>query len=137
MTLGVARGQRVEFGALFAGGPWFWRVVLCNILYGLMVLLGCIAFIIPGIYLAVRFWPATYFIVDRDCDVMQSFSLAGEHMEGNKLACIGVFFMGFLVAALGMLLFCVGFIFAYPVITTMSTIAYLMMTRQPIARPMR
>lgn len=135
ITLGVARGQRVEFGSLFAGGPYFVRMALYNVLFGLMVILGLLLFIVPGIYLALKFWPAGHFIVDRDCNLMKGFELAGQYTDGNKGACFVMFLIAFAVFLAGLLLFCVGFLFAYPLVTQMYTVAYLMMTRQQIHRP--
>jgi hypothetical protein len=135
VTLAIARGQQSEFGAMFSGNRWFLRVVLANILFGLMVGFGLLLFIIPGIYLALRFWPTHYFIVDRDCDVMEAFNLAGEYTEGNKMSCFGMAGLTFVVMLAGLLMFCVGIFFAYPIVSMMWTIAYLMMTRQPIQRP--
>lgn len=135
VTLQVARGQQPEFGVMFSGGPWFARVAVANLLFGLMVGLGFVLFIVPGIYLALRFWPFQYFIIDRDCSISESFSLAGQFTEGNKMSCFALGCIGVVVFLAGLLMLCVGLFFAYPVIMMMWTVAYLMMTRQPIQRP--
>jgi hypothetical protein len=135
ITIRVARAQPVEFGLLFAGAPWFIRFAIANVLFAFMVLVGLIAFIVPGIYLALRFWTVGYFIVERDCSVMEAFSLAGQFSEGNKASFIVVFAITIGVGIAGALMFCVGLIFAYPLIMMMWTITYMMMTRQPIHQP--
>ena len=135
VTLGVARGQAADVGMLFQGGDQFFRFSMVSLLYGIMVFLGTLAFIVPGVYLALRFWPATYFVVDKDCGVSDAFALAGKFTEGNKLSLIYVFFLSIAVFLMGVIALCVGLVVAYPVVSMMWTIAYMMMARQPIQRP--
>lgn len=135
VTLRVARGQEADVGMLFQGGEQFFRFAMVSLLYGIIVGLGTLAFIVPGIYLALRFWPATYFVVDKDCGVSDAFTLAGQFTEGNKMSLIYVFFLSVAVMLLGAIALCVGLIVAYPVVSMMWTIAYMMMARQPIQRP--
>lgn len=135
VTLGVARGQSVEYMELFSGAPYFVRVAIVNILYGLMVLLGCLLFIVPGIYLAMKYWPAQYFVIDRDMDVMDAFRAAGEFTDGNKGQSLLLSLLSGAVSIVGFLALCVGFIVAYPIITLMWTIGFMMITRQPVSRP--
>lgn len=128
ITLGLARGQQMEFNDLFGGGPYFVRVALYLLLYSIMVLLGCVFFLIPGIYLALRYWPGAHFIVDRDVTVWQAFELSSRHTQGNFLQTIltGMFGIGVLCAGL--------MILTYGMYSLMWTIAFLMITRQPIHR---
>ncbi len=135
ITVGLARGRHVEYGELFAGGPWFLRFAVANILYGLMVGFGLLLLIVPGVYLAVKYWPVGYFVVDRNMQIMDAFKAAGDYTEGNKLQSILLWFLSFLVGLGGILLFCLGFVLAYPIITLMWSLAYLMITRQAIQRP--
>ena len=135
ITLGVARGQRVEFGSLFAGGPWFARYLLVNLILVAMILIGLVLLIVPGIYLWLRFWPAPYFVVDRNMSVMDSLRAASYHTTGNKGSGILLWLLMLIVLIAGALALCVGFFAAFPVVSLMWTIAYLMMTRQEIRRP--
>lgn len=135
VTLDVARGKSVEYMEMFSGGPLFVRVVIVNILYGLMVMFGLLLFIVPGIYLAMKFWPAQYFVIDRDMEVMDAFRAAGEFTNGNKGQSLLLSLLSAAVSIVGFLALCVGFIVAYPIITLMWSVGFMMITRQPIARP--
>lgn len=135
INLNVGRGKPAEIGMLFSGGPFFVRILGGSILYGLLISIGLVALIIPGVYLALKYWPFYYFIVDRDCGVGDSFSLAGEYTTGNKLNSFWLFLISLGLATVGMLMCCVGAILTYPIASLMWAVGYLMMTSQPVHHP--
>lgn len=135
INLRIARAQPADIGLLFNGGPWFLRVALASILYYTAVGIGLVLFIVPGVYVASRFWAYQYFIVDRDCGVMESLNLSAEYTEGNKMQSVVLMLLTFVISLLGLLALCVGIFFAVPVVTMMWVVGYLMITRQPIQRP--
>jgi len=130
IQLCIARGQQTSFGMLFSGGRWLLKVVIANLIFGLIVGLGIVALIVPGIYLALRYWSYQHFIIDKDCGILESFTLAGEASKGNLGESFVLFLIGFGLAILGMLMLCIGLIFTTPIAYLSMTIAYLMMSSQ-------
>src|SRR5262245_15959460 len=51
VLLRVARGETVEIGELFTGGPYFWRFFWGTLLFQIMVGVGLLLLIVPGIIL--------------------------------------------------------------------------------------
>lgn len=135
--LRVARGQPVEFGEIFTGGPWLLRIIGASILYGLMVFGGVLLFIVPGIILALMFGQYYYLIVDRDLGVMDSLKTAKQITDGNKLTLflLGLVCFGLTIA--GFLALCVGLLAVIPYITLLQVMAYLTMTGQPTVDQMQ
>jgi len=133
ILLAVARNQSPDINMVLSGGPWFLRCAGGGVLYGLMVGLGCLLLIIPGVYLALRYWSYMHFIVDRNCTVSEAFRLAGE--VGNSSTNLGDSFSMFAIALgvnlLGLLACCIGIMVSAPVTSLAWTFAYLMMTGQP------
>ena len=130
IVLKVIRGQHADFAELFGGSSLFLRVLGASIVAGMVVMVGFIALIIPGILLCLLFWPFYYLIVDHKAKAMESFSMAypiGKLNVGTTfvlwLASIGIYIVGVLVL-------CVGVFFAMPLISTMYCTAYLMMSGQ-------
>lgn len=108
--LRVARGEKVvfdylvdEFGELFKNISFVANFALTGAIYGIIVILGLFAFIIPGIYLAIKYSQILYFVADKkkalpDCKNMklsealrkifqeyrQTFRDAGDLMSGAK-----------------------------------------------------
>ena len=130
LQLRIARGQQVSFGTLFSGGRWFLKTFLTSMLLGIVIFLGLIAFIVPGVYLALRYWTCLHFIVDKDCGVMESLKLASAASRGNMGGSFLLFLIGMGLVILGFIMLCFGIIVTAPVCFLSLTISYLMMTAQ-------
>ena len=98
-----------------------------TILYTLLVLVGCVLLIVPGILVALVLWPYYYYIVDHQCSAMDSFSRA---IEVGKINMANSFLLTLIAIGLGLLgLFAVliGLLFTLPLIYLTMAAAYLMM----------
>lgn len=131
--LKVARGEPVEIGILFQGGKYFWRCLGSSIVFGLMVFIGMLLCIIPGIIVALMFAPFMYVLVDEDSPGIDCLWRAKAVTEGNKLsyfviqlACLGI-------NLLGLMALCVGLIFTIPLTSIIAAVAYCKMTGQRTA----
>ncbi|MCA9213397.1 MAG: hypothetical protein KDB27_10055 [Planctomycetales bacterium] len=133
INLAAARGQSPDIGMLFSGGNKFLPILGASILMGLIAMLGFAACVIPGIFLACALWPFYYFILDRNVNVMDSFSQAWEYSKGNRLAAFLLGIIQFGIMVLGLLALCVGFLVAAPLCGLLWPVAYLQMTGQQVA----
>ena len=71
-------------------GPRYLKIMMTSILYLVMVLLGLCLLIVPGIYIAIRFWFATTVATLEPVSIMQSFKRAGAVAEGHMGRLIGL-----------------------------------------------
>jgi hypothetical protein len=124
IALNLVSGKPAEVGMLFGEGSKLLRAVGAGILYGLMVFLGLICFILPGIYLALRFGRYQVAIVDRNLGVFDSFAYSSSITTNNRMQLFGLAILGFLIMVAGMLALCVGMFFAYPIVALAWTVAY-------------
>ena len=102
---------------------------------GLLYTAGLTLCIIPGIIVLCGLWMQYFLVLDQDVKVMDSFPQAWEFSKGNRMS---AFLLGLLQMALillGMMALCIGLLFTVPLSGLMWTVAYLMITGQPIARP--
>lgn len=139
LFLNIARGTRPDIGQVFSGGPFYLRVLGNLFLFTIMVYLGLAACIVPGILLALAFWPFIYIIVDQNPPGLGGLGRAKEITQGNwgavfllAMATLGITILGFLAC-------CIGLIFTIPLTTLFFAVAYCRMTGQPTAvdrRPM-
>lgn len=130
LVLRVARGENAEIVDLFSGARFFWRFFWGTLLFQILIILGLLLLIIPGIILLLMFWPVYYVIVDRDTGVFESLRLASELTTGNYLAAFLLFLVGFGIILLGFVAFCIGWIFAYPMVELLWAVAYCGMNGQ-------
>jgi hypothetical protein len=131
--LKVARGQTAEIGDLFSGGPLFVNVLLGSLLVGVIVLVGLLACVVPGVVLSLMFSQFYYLILDRNVPVLESLSQSRELTNGNKMT----LFLIWLVATGLTVLACIpcflGLIVVVPYLTLMVPVIYLAITGQPTA----
>lgn len=135
LALRVARNDIAEVGFLLTGGDRLLRILAFNLLFTLIVGIGCVGFVVPGIYLATRYWSGSWFILDQNCTVFEAFGLAAQFSDGNRLPSVMLGVISLCLAVCGVAFFGIGLLLVYPLLTLIWTIAYLMITRQPIERP--
>jgi uncharacterized membrane protein len=56
---------------------------LLQVLVGLTVLGGFILLIVPGIYFALKLSFASYYLVDKNCSVMEAYKASWDATKGN------------------------------------------------------
>ncbi len=136
LGLRLARNEPTQMNVLFTGGSRLLRLLVFSILFGLLIVVGCVGFIVPGIYFAARFWAGGMFIIDQNCSAFEAFGLASRFSEGNRLASLMLGLISLGVGVCGASLFGIGLIFVGPFLTLIWVVAYLMLTRQPLQRPL-
>ena len=140
LTLGVTRfglnflaGRKAEIGMMFGEGSKFLRTVGAAILFGLMVAVGLVFLIVPGIYLALRFGQYQNAIVDRDMGVFDAFRYSSSLTQNNKMSLLGLSILLGLINLGGMLALCIGLFFTVPLTWLASLIAYRWLQHGPAA----
>ncbi|HEY3963995.1 MAG TPA: hypothetical protein VGM05_05515 [Planctomycetaceae bacterium] len=128
--LRVARGGSPEISDLFSGKQYFWRFFWGSILLNLMIFFGLIFLIVPGVILALMFWPMTYVIADRNVGVLDALQQAKEATSGNYMAVFVLALASFGITLLGLLACGIGLLFSAPLTTLLLAVAYCGMTGQ-------
>ena len=105
-------------------------MVLCSILFGLMIQLGIMACIVPGVFLLLMYFLYAHVLVDENPPGIECFSRAKELSNGNWGSIFIVFLMGCGCSMLGLMACYVGIIFVIPFIHLLWAVAYDRMTRQ-------
>lgn len=72
-------------------------------IYVLMVMVGLIAFIIPGIYFYFKYFYATLLVLDKDLSIIEAGKRSAKMMEGNKWK-MAEFLIMILVTSIGIIL---------------------------------
>jgi hypothetical protein len=122
--LNVVSGREFSVEMLFGGGRKLLPALGATILYALMVGVGLVLLIVPGIYLAMRYGQFLTAMVDRNLGIMESFSYSSSITTNNRLNLFVLALLYILIAIAGCLALCVGILFAYPVIMLSGIVAY-------------
>jgi len=96
--------------------PWdlVWRYALASLLSGLIIGLGFLLLIIPGIYFALRFSMVRFAILE-GAGVKESLRKSSAMTEGKKWHILGFFIVFAVINILGAMLFLVGLLITVPV----------------------
>ena len=114
-ALNLVSGRPFGIAQIFGEGDKLLRGIGVSVLLGLMVVVGLIFLIVPGIWLGLKYGQAMNALVDRNCGVIDAFKYSAKITEGHKtkLMLLGFAAIGIILA--GLIALIVGLVFAYPV----------------------
>lgn len=110
--LKAARGDKLEIKDMFAAFRNYWNAVLANLLVDIIVLVGFILLIVPGIVFACKLAFVHYLVVDQKMGVIEAVKGSWRMTNGHAWQ---VFLIGLLaipISIAGLLCFGVGIIIA-------------------------
>ena len=105
------------------------NIALAKIIVGIIVVLGFVCCILPGIYLCARLQYTTFNLIDNKED--NAFTAIGKSWDmtkGNGLTLFGLQFIYLGIIIIGLLCCCVGIFFAPVVITFIEAAVYFALT---------
>ncbi len=110
--------------SLFNGLDCFWRFLGVSILYALIVLLGMLLLIIPGIIWAVKYQHCTYFVIDKNLGPINALKASALTTRNIKLKLFGFGILCSLINLAGLICFIVGIFATYPIVLVAAALVY-------------
>jgi len=123
-------GKKRKFTDLFTQFQYFWRILLATLLLGVIIILGLIFLIIPGVYLALRYQFTLYFIIDKNMDIGEAMKRSAALSENIKLSLFQFALAALGVIILGAIALGVGVFVALPIVW----LAYAYLYRNLVAK---
>jgi hypothetical protein len=122
--LNIIDGKPYTIGTLFSQSSVTIRATFAQVLFVIMVGLGTLLLIFPGIYLGLRFGQYQNAIVDKNMGIFEAFGYSAHITQGTKMPLFGLYIMMFLIILGGALALVVGLIFAIPLMTAVGLVGY-------------
>ena len=119
ITLRIAQGKHVEFKDIIPPVDVLWRYFVASLVAGLIIIIGFVCFIIPGIYFTLRLSMYRFAVLD-GAGIMESLSKSSVATRGVRWHLLGFFLVAVLINILGAILLLVGLLVTIPV----TAIAY-------------
>jgi hypothetical protein len=123
--LKAVRGERIEVRDIFVVFQRnYWNAVIANIVVAIIVGMGMVMLVVPGIIFACRLAFVRYLVVDREMDVMDALRVSWDMTRGYGGQ---IFLMGLLaipVVILGLLCIGVGVVVSIMWITASFAVMY-------------
>ena len=133
--LSLVKKGEVNFADLFKGFPSLIRYFLGTVLYVLIVSLGFICLIVPGIYLSIRFWAYPYYIVDQGLGPVEALKASSRATNGAKLDILALTCLGAVFVFLSVFTFGLGLFAVIPMMLFAQVSAYLTLDAQTKGLP--
>ncbi len=124
IILKLIDGHKAEISELWAYPQYLLRMIGATIVYTIIIVIGFILLIIPGIYLALRLQFYSYYIVDKNAGALDSLRMSWKATDKNV---INIFLFMLLIIGiniLGALALLVGLLITIPVSIIAVTLLY-------------
>jgi hypothetical protein len=108
--------------------------LIASFIYLVLVLLGLLLLIIPGIYIGIRLCLYNQVIVDQKLGPIAALKYSASITKGNTLSILMLSILSFFVIIAGILAFLVGIFIAVPVVSIALCSAYRFMQQQYASR---
>lgn len=126
LALRIHDGKPVEFTHLFDTVPLALWFMLANILMFIVVGMGLLLFVIPGIIIAIRLFFIAFVMVDENANALDAFQRSWDVTRGYAFDVFLFVLLVFVINFFGLLLLGVGFLVTAP-LTTLAA-AYVFRT---------
>ncbi len=106
----LGRDESITLSDLFSQFSFkkLFKLLIAMILWYLVIVIGFLLFILPGIYLGLRLIFVPILIVDKDCGIFEAFSISSEMTNGAKLDILFYQIVGFILVILGLIALIIG-----------------------------
>lgn len=101
-------GERIVFDDLFSLDSRWISFVFMGMIKTLFIFLGLILFIVPGLYLMVKWMFAEYLVIEKGMKPMEALRASSKMTEGNRWKLFGFAVLAVLIGLLGVLVIGVG-----------------------------
>ncbi len=115
--------EKGRFSDLFSQWRLFFKYLFAIILFNLIFLAGFLLLIIPGIYLAIKFWFFDYFIIDKGLGPIKALKRSSAITNGHKWNLFVFLLMLFGINLLGSLALVIGLFITIPI--TLLAVAFV------------
>lgn len=123
-ALNISSGHEATIGTLFGEAGKLLPLIVASLLFYIMLIVGLLLLVLPGIYVALRFGFFMTAIVDRNLGPVEALKYSYRITTNNALSLFGLWIMLALIALAGVLALLVGLVVAIPVVTLAIALAY-------------
>jgi uncharacterized membrane protein len=134
--LKAARGQPISFGDPFSGGRYFGSMFVGLLAFGIIVFLGTLLCIVPGVILAFGLCLYQPLIVDQGLSGVDALKKSWEMTKGHKVTIFILGIIGFFVFLAGALACGIGaLLISMPMAIVAGAYLYLRIKGEPVVEP--
>ncbi|MFC1914647.1 hypothetical protein ACFLWK_00100 [Chloroflexota bacterium] len=111
--LKAARGEKLEIKNMFEGFQNYWNAVLASLLVSVIVVIGLILLIVPGIIFGCKLAFTPYLVVDRKMAVIEAVKYSWHMTNGHAWKVFFILLLAIPIIIAGLICFGVGVILSF------------------------
>lgn len=125
ILLGIYNGKEVSFKDLFST-DWkrVWNYMLGTIIFSVIILVGFILLIVPGIIWSLKYQYFSYLIIEKNMKPIDAIKRSGKMTYGHKWNIFLFMLLTTLISLLGLIVLGVGLLVAIPVVMLANVWVY-------------
>jgi len=108
--LKAARGDKLEIKNMFEAFNNYWNTVLASLLVTIIIIIGFISLIVPGIIFACKLAFTPYLVVDRKMEVIEAIKASWSMTNGHAWKVFLIYLLAIPIFIAGLICFGVGVI---------------------------
>ena len=123
--LKVVRKEKIEIKDMFSVFERnYWNAVLAGIITMVIIIVGLIMLIVPGIIFACRLAFVPYLVIDRKMEAMEALKVSWDMTRGHGWKVFLIALLGILIVIAGLLVLIVGVLISIMWISTAYAVLY-------------
>jgi hypothetical protein len=123
-------GEKACAGMLLRPRKGFWSFIFAGILYYIIILLGTLLFVVPGIIWSVKFSLVFFFVVDKGLGPVQALKASARATACMKWHWLGLMAVSSMIMFAGVLCLGIGALISYPVGYVAMALGYRQLAAQ-------
>lgn len=124
VSLDVSSDQQPQWSSLFAYFPKIIHYFIAQLFYIVIVVVGLVLFIFPGVIWGLRYFLYGYFIVDKGAGPIEALKMSAKATMGAKWDLLGLVIVSILINILGFLCLIVGLFATIPTVVVANALVY-------------
>lgn len=124
ISLDLSAQVKPKWSSLVTCFPLVIKFLLGEILYAIVITIGFILLIIPGVIWGLKYYFFGYFIVDKGVGPMAAFEMSSNLTQGAKWDLLGFVVVGWIITLIGLICLGVGLFAAIPTVLVAKALVY-------------
>ncbi len=124
ISLKLYDNEKAKVSDIFSHYRLFFKYLIASIVYALIVLVGLILLIVPGIIFMLKYYFFDYFVVDKGYGPIEALKKSAEITKGNRLNLFMFILLILFINILGMFFFFIGLIITIPITILATAFVY-------------
>lgn len=121
----TVKSEDIRLANFFISGGKFFKLLIAGIVYTVLILAGFIILVVPGLIFLAKFMFFPYFILEKDCGIMESLRFSSRITKGTRWKLLWFLILTLFISLVGITALLIGYFIAEAITSIAFVIIYL------------